>query len=119
MHDASDIQNCISTSDFHTSMMNMQPCIIVSKCELYWCQLIIIHVLLLSKPDEYTCLRCEPIMTDLMNEIAVKLPDKWRDIGRGLGLEEYELTQIEVKHGWEKSTNAFFSSVFNKWYNGE
>ena len=81
--------------------------------------MIIRHVLFLSKPDEYAGLRYEPNITDLMNQIAVKLPDKWRDIGRGLGLEEYELKQIEVKHGWEKSTNAFFSSVFNKWHLGE
>ena len=51
-----------------------------------------------------------------MNEIAVKFPGNWKDIGRGLGLEEYELTGIEVQG---KSANDFFSSVFNKWYNGE
>ena len=55
-------------------------------------------------------------MADLMNEIAVKLPDKWKDIGRGLGLEEHELTQIKVQ---EQSTNDLFSAVFNKWYTGE
>ena len=49
---------------------------------------------LISQPDEYTGLYYEPKMTDLMNEIAVKLPDKWQDIGRGLGLEEYELKQM-------------------------
>ena len=97
----------------------MQPCIIVSKYELYRCQLIILHVLLLSEPDEYAGLRYEPKMTDLMNEIAVKLPDKWQDIGRGLGLEECELKQIHEEHGWQQSTNVFFSSVFNKWYEGE
>ena len=68
-----------------------------------------------SQPDEYTGLHYEPKITDLMNEIAVKLPDKWQDIGRGLGLEECELKQIQAEHDWEKS----FSSVFNKWYNGE
>ena len=55
-------------------------------------------------------------MADLMNEIAVKFPDKWKDIGRGLGLEEHELTQIKVQ---EQSTNDLFSAVFNKWYTGE
>ena len=44
-------------------------------------------------------------MADLMNEIAVKFADKWKDIGRGLGLEEYELTQIKVQ---EQSTNDSF-----------
>ena len=58
-------------------------------------------------------------MTDLMNEIAVKLPDKWQDIGRGLGLEEYELKQIQIQHGSQQSTNAFFSYVFEKWHSGE
>ena len=78
--------------------------------------MIIRHVLFLSKPDEYAGLRYEPKMTDLMNEIAVKLPDKWQDIGRGLGLEEYELRQIQVQHGWQQSTNVFFSSVFERFY---
>ena len=54
-----------------------------------------------------------------MNEIAVKLPDKWQDIGRGLGLQEFELKQIQEEHGWQRSTNVFYSSVFNKWYSGE
>ena len=54
-----------------------------------------------------------------MNEIAVKLPDKWQDIGRGLGLEEYELKQIQAEHGWQQSTNQFFSCVFEKWHLGK
>ena len=58
-------------------------------------------------------------MVQLMNEIAVKLPDKWQDIGRGLGLEEHELKQIQAEHGWQQSTNQFFSSVFEKWHSGE
>ena len=73
----------------------------------------------LSKPDEYAGLRYEPKMTDLMNEIAVKLPDKWQDIGRGLGLEEYELKQIHEEHSWEQSTNSRYSCVFEKWQSGE
>jgi len=48
-------------------------------------------------------------MKDLLNEIAVKLPDKWCEIGRGLGLEEYKLKQIQAEHGWQQSTNKFFS----------
>ena len=54
-----------------------------------------------------------------MNEIAVKLPDKWQDIGRGLGLQEFELKQIQEEHGWRRCTNVCYSSVFNKWYSGE
>ena len=83
------------------------------------CLVSIIHVLFLSKPDDYAGLCYEPKITDLMNEIAVKLPDKWQDIGRGLGLEEYELRQIQVQYGWQQSTNVFFSSVFEKWHSGE
>ena len=74
---------------------------------------------LLSSPDDYTGLCYEPKITDLMNEIAVKFPDKWQDIGRGLGLEEYELKQIQAELGWQQSTNVFFSSVFYKWRTGE
>ena len=96
--------------------MNMQPYIIVSKCKLYWCRVVIIDVEFLSKPDEYAGLRYEPEMTDLMNEIAVKLPDKWQDIGRGLGLEEHELKKIKLE---EQTINNIFSSVFTQWYNGE
>ena len=72
----------------------------------------------LPQTGEYTNLHYEPRMTD-HSEIAVKLPDKWQDIGRGLGLEEYELKQIQVQHGWQQSTNVFFSCVFDKWYSGE
>ena len=72
-----------------------------------------------SQPDEYTGLCYEPKMANLMNEIAVKLPDKWQDIGRGLGLEEYELKQIHEEHSWEQSTNSRYSCVFEKWQSGE
>ena len=58
-------------------------------------------------------------MAQLMNEIAVKLPDKWQDIGRELGLEEYKLRQINEEHSFQQSTNQFFSSVFEKWHSGE
>ena len=74
---------------------------------------------LLSKPHDNAGLCYEPKMADLLNEIPVKLPDKWQDISRGLGLEEYELRQIQVQHGWQQSTNVLFSSVFEKWHSGE
>lgn len=76
---------------------------------------------LLSQPvaDDYAGLNYAPDVKDLMNEIAVKLPDKWEDIGRGLGLEQYELKQIHAQHGWQQSTNHFFSAVFDKWYSSE
>ena len=70
----------------------------------------------MPQPDEYAGLRYEPKLIDLMNEIAVKLPDKWQDIGRGLGLEEHELKQIKVQ---DQAINNRFSSVFTKWRNGE
>ena len=73
----------------------------------------------LPQTGKYTGLCYEPKMADLMNEIAVKLPDKWQDIGRGLGLEEYELKQIQAEHSLQQSTNGFFSSVFEKWHSGE
>ena len=79
----------------------------------------VIHILLifLSQPGEYAGQCYEPNITDVMNEIAVKLPEKWRDIG--LGLEEYELKQIQILHGWQQSTNVFFASVFERWHPGE
>ena len=79
----------------------------------------IFHLSYSCYPDEYAGLCYEPKITDLMNEIAVMLPDKWQDIGRGLGLEEYELKQIQAEHGWQQSTNQFFSCVFEKWHLGK
>ena len=73
----------------------------------------------LSHQDEFAGLSYAPEITDLINEIAVKLPDKWKDIGQGLGLQEFELKQIQEEHGWQQSTNYFYSSVFNKWHSGE
>ena len=66
----------------------------------------------IPETGEYAGLRYEPKIADLMNEIAVKLPDKWQDIGRGLGLEEYELKQIRAELGWQQSTNVFFHVCF-------
>ena len=73
----------------------------------------------IPETGEYAGLCYQPKMIDLMNEIAIKLPDKWQDIGRGLGLEEYELKQIQIQHGCQQSTNHFYSSVFEKWHSGE
>ena len=41
-----------------------------------------------------------PEITDFINEIAVKLPDKCQDIGWGLGLQEFELKQIATRRAW-------------------
>ena len=67
--------------------------------------------------DDYAGLQYEPQMPDLMNEIAVELPDKWQDIGRGLGLSESELKAIREAHS--SHPNDLFSAVFNRWYSGE
>ena len=66
--------------------------------------------------NEYAGLHYAPQLVDLINEIAVKLPDKWKEIGLGLGLEEYELKKIKLE---EQNINSIFSSVFTQWYNGE
>ena len=66
--------------------------------------------------DEHAGLRYAPEMTDLMNEIAVKLPDKWQDIGRGLGLTESELKVIREENS---TISHLFSAIFNKWHSGE
>ena len=69
--------------------------------------------------DKYAGLRYAPDLVDLMNEIAVKFPRKWQNIGHGLGLEQHELDQILAQHGCEQDTNRFFSAVFDKWYRGK
>ena len=80
---------------------------------------IIIPYTYIHVSDKYAGLRYAPDTVDLMNYIAVKFPTKWRDIGRGLGMEKHELDQIQAGCGWEQDTNRFFSEVFNRWYRGK
>ena len=65
--------------------------------------------------DEYEGLHYEPEMRDLMNEVGVKLASKWRDIGRELKLEEWQLDNIGFTHRNDPGTNSAISEVFCVW----
>lgn len=57
----------------------------------------------------------EPELPDLMNEVAAKIPNKWRDMGVQLGLYHQRLDAIaQISLG---DTNLCFSNVFSLWRN--
>ena len=57
----------------------------------------------------------EPKLADLMNEVAAKIPSKWRDIGLQLGLSHGVLDGIAtISPG---NTNLCYSNVFTLWEN--
>ena len=55
----------------------------------------------------------EPKLADLMNEVAVKIPDKWYTVGIQLGLEHGELTSISSSGPSDPQFK--FASVFTEW----
>ena len=55
----------------------------------------------------------EPELSDLMNEVASKIPSKWWDIGLRLGLDLSALEEIaSISPG---DTNHCYSIVFSRW----
>ena len=57
----------------------------------------------------------EPKLADLMNEVAAKIPSKWRDIGLQLGLDNGALDGIAVIIPGDN--NYCFANVFTRWKN--
>ena len=57
----------------------------------------------------------EPAVSDLMNEVAAKIPKKWRDVGLQLGLDQSELDGIAIESPGD--TNLCYSRVFTHWKN--
>ena len=57
----------------------------------------------------------EPQLSDLMNEIAAKIPNKWRDVGLQLGLDHGVLEGIA--HISPGDSNHCYSNVFTRWKN--
>ena len=51
----------------------------------------------------------QPELPDLMNEVAAKIPSKWRDVGLQLGLDPGVLEGI--------TTHLCYSNVFTRWKN--
>ena len=57
----------------------------------------------------------EPEISDLMNEVAAEIPQKWRDVGLQLGLDQNELDGIAIESPGD--TNHWYSKVFTRWKN--
>ena len=57
----------------------------------------------------------EPKLSDLLNEIAAKIPSKWRDMGQQLGLDHEVLERIALIS--PRDTNLCYSNVFTIWKN--
>ena len=57
----------------------------------------------------------EPELLDLMNEVAAKIPSKWRDVGLQLGLDQGVLEGIALISPGD--TNLCYSNVFTRWKN--
>ena len=57
----------------------------------------------------------QPELPDLMNEVAAKIPSKWRDVGLQLGLDHGVLDGIAfISPG---DTHRCYSNVFTRWKN--
>ena len=54
-------------------------------------------------------------LADLMNEVAAKIPGKWRDLGLQLGLDMGALDGIAVISPGDN--NHCFTNVFTRWKN--
>ena len=55
----------------------------------------------------------EPEFSDLMNEVAAKKPNKWRDIGIQLGLTPNELSSFSLT--CFGNPNPCFTAIFTAW----
>ena len=57
----------------------------------------------------------EPELRDLLNEVAAKIPSKWRDIGLQLGLDQGVLKGIATSNPGD--SNLCYTDVFTQWKN--
>ena len=64
---------------------------------------------LTPKAKEITSL---PTLPELISEIAVPAPDKWRMIGIGLGIDTSTLNAIDQQY---RNPNDCYLAVFDKW----
>ena len=58
-------------------------------------------------------LSSKPAISDLLNEVAAKTPNKWREIGIQLGLTNGRIEAIELKH--RGSSTKIFIDIFDHW----
>ena len=72
--------------------------------------------LLTGLHSRYTAgLDSEPELSDLMNEVAAKIPSKWRDVGLQLGLDQGVLEGIALISPGD--INHCYMNVFTRWKN--
>ena len=64
--------------------------------------------------DPLGTLQSAPELGDLMNEIATEIPERWREVGIGLGLVDSDIRRIETEVPTMKST-LFYMEVFGMW----
>ena len=57
----------------------------------------------------------KPELFDLMNKVAAKIPNKWRDVGLQLGLDHDVLGGIALISPGD--TNHCYSNIFTRWKN--
>ena len=57
----------------------------------------------------------QPELSDLMNEVAAKIPGKWQDVGLQLGMDKGVLDGIAlISPG---NNNHCYTNVFSRWKN--
>ena len=75
-----------------------------------------LQYLLYTEPSDHPAgFDSEPELKTLMNEVAAKIPGKWRDVGLQLGVDQSILDGIAtISQG---DTNLSYSNVFTRWKN--
>jgi len=71
-------------------------------------------VLPTAPPHPLGKLHSAPELRDLMNEIAVEIPDKWKEVGIGLGLATSDIKRIETNIPTHESYSCYME-VFHTW----
>ena len=81
--------------------------------QLYTKALALIFVINTDPGDCPAGLDSEPELRKLMNEVAAKIPGKWRDVGLQLGVDHEVLEGIATINLGD--TNLCYSNVFTRW----
>ena len=54
----------------------------------------------------------EPVLPDLLNKVAIKIPDKWKSIGIALNID---LAFIRLVEGNQTTSQERYIEIFDKW----
>ena len=63
---------------------------------------------------KYKGVQSAPELSDVMNEVAAKIPEKWHEVGIQLGLEQHQLKFLSES---SPPGSQLFASVFTAWKN--